>query len=163
VEIPCRTISPITFVSQLSPAAEEKPASTLPTMSGRILFAEDGPENQRLIALVLRRAGAEVDVADNGLIALEMYDNSTASSCAYDLILTDMQMPSMDGYTLTRKLRERGCALPIVALTANTMAEDRAKCIAAGCDEFASKPIDKPRLLELCAQLMNSARQLASC
>ena len=125
-------------------------SSSAATLSGRILLAEDSIVNQRLIAFLLRKAGAEVDVADNGRIALEMLDGAEATGIHYGLLLTDMQMPEMDGYTLARTLRRRGSTLAIVALTANAMAEDRHNCIACGCDDYASKPIDKSKLLEIC-------------
>ncbi len=126
-------------------------SSSAATLSGRILLAEDSIVNQRLIAFLLRKAGAEVDVADNGRIALEMLDGAEATGIHYDLLLTDMQMPEMDGYTLARTLRRRGSTLAIVALTANAMAEDRHNCIVCGCDDYASKPIDKSKLLEICS------------
>jgi len=126
---------------------QEKPLS----LTGRILLAEDGPDNQRLISFHLRKAGATVEIADNGRIALEMIEKSEEVGEPYDLLLTDMQMPEMDGYTLAGTLRGRGSKLPIVALTAHAMAEDRAKCEAAGCDDYASKPIDRALLIETCA------------
>jgi CheY-like chemotaxis protein len=73
------------------------------------------------------------------------------------LLLTDMQMPEMDGYSLARTLRARGSQMPIVALTAHAMAEDRRKCTEAGCDDYASKPIDKALLLATCAKWLNSS------
>jgi len=124
-------------------------------LSGRILLAEDGLDNQKLIAFHLRKAGATVDVADNGRIALEMLTKAKEAGTPYDLLLTDMQMPEMDGYTLASTLRARGCDIPIIALTAHAMAEDRARCIDAGCDDYATKPIDKPTLLGLCAAWMH--------
>lgn len=120
-------------------------------LSGRILLAEDGMDNQRLITFHLKRAGAVVDVADNGAIALEMIEQAALAGVAYDLLLTDMQMPEMDGYTLARTLRERGSGLAIVALTAHAMAEDKQRCLAAGCDDYATKPIEKAALLRICA------------
>ncbi len=136
-----------------------KPAVTL---RGRILLAEDGADNQRLIAFHLKKAGAEVAVADNGTIALEMIDQAEAKGTPFDLLLTDMQMPEMDGYTLASTLRARGSTLPIVALTAHAMAEDRSRCIEAGCDDYASKPIDKVALVETCSRWMSGARHAES-
>ncbi len=133
-----------------SPVGIEAPAGVT-TLTGRILLAEDGLDNQRLIVFHLRKAGAAVEVAENGLVALTRIDSAAAEGKPFDLLLTDMQMPEMDGYTLARTLRQRGSQLPIVALTAHAMAEDRQKCTDAGCDDYASKPIDKARLLATCA------------
>ena len=121
------------------------------TLKGRILLAEDGVDNQRLIAFHLRKAGATVDVADNGRIALDMLARARERGEAYDLLLTDMQMPEVDGYTLARQLREQGESIPIVALTAHAMADDEQRCLQAGCDGYASKPIDRTLLLTNCA------------
>lgn len=121
------------------------------TLKGRVLLAEDGPDNQRLIAYHLRKAGASVEIADNGRIALEMLAVAQAKGEKYDLLLTDMQMPEVDGYTLASTLRQRGSMIAIIALTAHAMAEDRATCLLAGCDDYASKPIDKEKLLATCA------------
>ncbi len=131
------------------------PAPTVAVrLNGRILLAEDGPDNQRLIAHYLRKAGAEVDVAENGVVALNMLDKAVAANLPYAMLLTDMQMPEMDGYALARALREQGSTLAIVALTAHAMSEDRDKCLESGCDDYASKPIDKAKLLTTCAHWM---------
>ncbi|HEX6882734.1 MAG TPA: ATP-binding protein [Planctomycetota bacterium] len=131
------------------PAREEGPEVRL---AGRVLLAEDGRDNQLLVTLLLRRAGAVVDVADNGRAALAMLELAEREGRPFDLLLTDIQMPEMDGFTLTRLVRERGLPIPVVALTAHAMAEDRARCLAAGCDDYAVKPIDKARLLGTCAR-----------
>ncbi len=121
-------------------------------VSGRILLAEDGPDNQRLITHYLTKAGADVTIADNGVSALELLSNAEREGRTFDLLITDMQMPEMDGYTLARTLRARGTTMPIVALTAHAMAEDRAKCLAAGCDDYASKPVNRALLLTTVAR-----------
>ena len=108
----------------------------------RILLAEDGPDNQRLISFLLNKMGAEVDVADNGVIACQKFLEAETANEPYDLLLTDMQMPEMDGYTLARNFRQSGATLPIIALTAHAMSDDRQKCLDAGCDDYLSKPIN---------------------
>jgi len=124
----------------------------------RILLADDGEVNQLLISHFLRTAGATVSVVPNGRRAVEAlsaggaYDAPLASPPPFDLLLTDMQMPELDGYGAVRLLRSRGSSLPIVALTAHEIAAAAEACLAAGCDAYASKPIDRHRLIELCAK-----------
>ncbi|MCY2974950.1 MAG: PAS domain-containing protein [Planctomycetota bacterium] len=129
----------------------DKPHAKI-SVHGRILLAEDGLDNQRLLSFILKKSGASIDIADNGQIALEMWDKANKLNVPYDLLLTDMQMPVMDGYLLARSLRNRGEKMPIVALTAHALAEDRQKCLDAGCDDYLSKPIDKNSLLAVCAK-----------
>jgi CheY-like chemotaxis protein/HPt (histidine-containing phosphotransfer) domain-containing protein len=119
-------------------------------LSGRLLLAEDGRDNQRLITTHLRNAGADVTIADNGRIAVDL-----ATTQRFDLILMDMQMPEMDGYAATSELRRRGMTLPIVALTAHAMAEDRGKCLAAGCTDYLTKPVEKELLLATVRSYIN--------
>jgi signal transduction histidine kinase/DNA-binding NarL/FixJ family response regulator len=129
-------------------AGGDKPSITL---HARLLLAEDGIHNQRAISYYLQRAGAEVIVADNGRIASDMALAAAAEGRPFDVILMDMQMPEMDGYQATAKLRQRGYKGPIVALTAHAMAQDRERCIRAGCTDYVSKPIDRQRLIETVA------------
>ncbi|QOV88355.1 ATP-binding protein [Humisphaera borealis] len=127
----------------------------------RILLAEDGEDNQDLISTHLRRAGAEVIIAANGRIAVESAMQAFGPGATvdpYDLILMDMQMPELDGYGATRRLRAAGLEVPIVALTANAMAEDRVRCLEAGCSDYLSKPISRGHLLATAARYLDSAR-----
>ena len=118
----------------------------------RILLAEDGPDNQRLISMMLRKAGAEVIVVDNGQMALER-----ASAEEFDLILMDMAMPIMDGYTAARSLRKLGIDIPIVALTAHALAGEREKCLVAGCNAYLTKPIDRAALVTSIRTLLEAS------
>jgi PAS domain S-box-containing protein len=145
-----------TFTQELgTPASERLPQlASAPSLRGRILLAEDGVDNQRLIAYHLSRSGAKVDVAADGHVALTMLLNAERDGVPYDLLVTDMQMPEMDGYTLAGAVRDRGMNLPIVALTAHAMAEDRDRCLRAGCDDYATKPIDRAQLVGVCERLL---------
>ena len=123
------------------------------TLRGRILLAEDGPDNQVLISTHLRKAGAQVVIAADGEIAVRFVERER-----FDLVIMDMQMPNMDGYQATEELRRRGFTVPIVALTAHAMAGDREKCIRAGCSDYLTKPIEKARLLETIHHYLSSAK-----
>lgn len=162
--------------SSSATAADPAPMSSTPAhapLAGRrILLVEDGLDNQRLVALHLRRAGAEVSIAGNGVQALEMMHRDltgrpaapaseggeAAGTIEFDLVLTDMQMPEMDGYTLARRLREGGWLGPVVALTANAMSGDDHQCIQAGCDAYVPKPIDRSQLVATCGRMLSKAR-----
>lgn len=128
----------------------------------RILLAEDEKINQRLIKTILERGGAAVMVADDGPMALNTTIEAWESGHAFDCLLLDMQMPGMDGYSVATELRKRGYDLPIIALTAHAMESSRRKCIAAGCDDFASKPIQRERLFgsiqRLCSASLGASR-----
>jgi len=120
--------------------------------SASILLAEDGPDNQRLISYMLKKAGADVAVAENGQDAVTMVLEAHHRNMPYALVLMDMQMPVMDGYEATRQLRAHGYEGPIIALTAHAMTGDRDKCLSAGCSDYAAKPIDRAALLRLIQQ-----------
>ena len=131
--------------------AERQPPSATEraVLSGRILLAEDGLDARRLLARHLRVAGAEVETAENGLVACELALHAADAGTPYDLILMDMQMPELDGYAATARLRAAGYRGPIVALTAHAMEDERARCLRAGCDGFAAKPILRRALIEV--------------
>jgi signal transduction histidine kinase/ActR/RegA family two-component response regulator len=118
-------------------------------LSGRILLAEDSPHNQELLSYYLREAGAEVILAINGQEAYEKATQAMQAGEPFALIFMDMQMPVLDGYTATSKLRSKGYKAPIVALTAHAMAEDRQKCINCGCDDYLTKPMTREALIAI--------------
>ncbi|MCC6671106.1 MAG: response regulator [Planctomycetes bacterium] len=141
-----------------APAVEKRRlADADAPLRAHVLLAEDGPDNQRLLSFLLRRAGATVEVAGNGREALEQVEAAQRRGTPFDLVLMDMQMPEMDGYEATRTLRERGHRVPVIALTALAMASDRERCLAAGCNDFASKPVQREQLLQTCRAYAGSA------
>jgi CheY-like chemotaxis protein len=135
-----------------------------PRIAGRVLLVEDGPDNQRLIAYILRKAGAEVPIAENGQEAIDkiLSDEAVTNadrpcSAPFDVVLMDMQMPILDGYSATRRLRSMGYTGPIIALTAHAMSQDRQKCLDAGCDEYLAKPVEQRHLLDTVAEFQLKA------
>ncbi len=115
--------------------------SKAPIRSVRVLVAEDSIDSQRLLQFLLEKLNLKVDIAANGQAALDLYDQSVANGTPYELVIMDMQMPVLDGYTATPLLRQRGYAGPLIVLTANATAQDRDRCLGVGCDEFLSKPV----------------------
>jgi len=124
-------------------------------LSGRILLAEDGLDNRRLIELFLKQAGADVTTVEDGAAACEEIQAAVDLGKPFDLVLMDMQMPIKDGYEATRELRQTGCRAPILALTAYAREGDRQKCIDAGCDEYIAKPIKRDDLLSTVRRYCN--------
>lgn len=140
-------------------------------IGAHILLAEDGKDNQRLISHILSKAGVMVTIAENGR---EVIDHITAhltcdisgksaddlinTECEFDLILMDMQMPEMDGYEATALLRTRGFTRPIIALTAHAMSDSYKKCIDAGCDAYATKPINRKLFFDILTKYMAISR-----
>ena len=108
----------------------------------KILLVEDHEELWDFLSRRLRRRGFEVVLAHDGKQAL-----SQAAVEAPDIMLLDMDLPVMDGWTVALTLREQASKLPIIAITAHAMAGDREKALAAGCDDYHSKPVDLPLLL----------------
>ncbi len=109
----------------------------------RVLIAEDNRINQKVAKTMLKRLGCSVDIATNGVEALERFESGE-----YDMIFMDCQMPEMSGFEATREIRRRGGSLPIVAMTAQALQGDREACLAAGMDDYISKPISKPALAQ---------------
>ncbi|MCA9119223.1 MAG: response regulator [Planctomycetaceae bacterium] len=133
------------------PASASGHQSNIRFPGNRILIVDDGETNRKLIQLVLRRAGAEVSTASDGLQAIHITEEKKP-----ELILMDMQMPVMDGYSATRELRSKGFKRPIIALTAHAMKGDEEKCLQAGCSGYLTKPVDSPQLLEIIARELNA-------
>ena len=123
-----------------------------------ILIAEDNPINQKLAVRLLQKQGYTSAVANNGREAVEAWARQP-----FDAILMDMMMPEMDGLEATMAIRERekttGTHIPIIAITANAMVGDREKCLAAGMDEYISKPVDVTKLYEVLHRLTGELKK----
>ncbi|MGE3316861.1 MAG: ATP-binding protein [Planctomycetaceae bacterium] len=118
----------------------------------RLLLVEDSEDNRRLISRVLMKLGATVVVAEHGREGVDLALQSQIQGDPFDVILMDMQMPVLDGYSAVRELRNANYVGPVVALTAGAMSRDYWKCLDAGCDDYAAKPIDPPQLVALIRQ-----------
>lgn len=129
-----------------------KPNTDGPALNCRVLLAEDGLDNQRLLTFLLKKASCTITVVDNGLSAVEEVEAAELAGNPFELVLMDMQMPIMDGYTASTTLRQKGYEIPIIALTAHAMTGDRDKCLAAGCTEYLTKPVDKQLLYGLISE-----------
>jgi PAS domain S-box-containing protein len=150
--------SPSASVTPNESATSERTTPALALAGARLLLAEDGLDNQKLITFVLKKAGADVTVVENGQLALMAALRHRDEGTPFDVVLMDMQMPVMDGYTAARQLREQGYEGAIVALTAHAMSGDRDRCLAAGCTAYATKPIDRPLLLQTVRDCLPSMR-----
>jgi CheY-like chemotaxis protein len=144
-----------------TPVRETGIASVVPIKATtRILLAEDNPVNRRIALMMLKKLGYSADVAQNGLEAVEAVKDTS-----YDIVLMDCQMPILDGYQATGRIREHFGASRgpvIIALTANAMAGDRAKCVNAGMDDYLTKPLVLGTLKEMLEQWVEGANQVSS-
>ena len=124
--------------------------TTVKSLAGlRILLAEDGRDSQRLFVFILSKAGADVTVVDNGRDAYQKAWEQSKKGTPFDIILMDIQMPMMDGYTATTELRKKGCTVPVIALTAYATPEEQERCRMAGCNDYATKPILRDALIDV--------------
>ena len=150
---------PMLEASRAPPAVvQEAPAPLQDTaLRGRVLLAEDAPAVHAALVEILRTLGLEVDVAEDGRTACELAEQSQAETKPYDLILMDIQMPRMNGYEATQRLRGQGWRGPIVALTAHALLGDREKCLEAGCDDYVAKPVATAGLQRILSQYLGPA------
>jgi CheY-like chemotaxis protein/anti-sigma regulatory factor (Ser/Thr protein kinase) len=130
---------------KLESGSESKPLAGL-----KVLVVDDSPDNQILFQLILAKAGATIDIAVDGLDGV-----SLALTKLYDVVLMDVQMPRMDGYQATKELRSKGYTVPIVALTAHAMNEEKERAAQSGFTEFLSKPVQRDELLDLLKRFVN--------
>lgn len=154
IQVPVKRV-----VQNSNPVKESKSDLTSSfDLSGlHILVAEDGPDNQQLIKFILEKARAKVSVVENGEEAVNavLFGRSSNNMPAFDIVIMDMQMPVMDGYIATRKLREGGYEGAVIGLTANALVSDREKGLIAGCDHYLTKPFQRNDLLSRIAQALS--------
>lgn len=125
-----------------------------------VLLVDDDMRNTFALSRVLRQQGMEVIKADNGQFALERLDSTEG----IELVIMDIMMPMMDGYEATRRIRaqERFKHLPVIALTAKAMREDRQKCLQAGANDYLTKPVDVDRLLSMMRALIPERQKVGA-
>ncbi len=157
-----RALAEVTRAPASRTEATDAAASALPFRGVRILLAEDNAVNQKLANRLLQRLGAEVTVASNGFEVLQALRDAD-----FDAVLMDCQMPEMDGYEATRQLREpasgvRNHKIPVIALTAHALATDRAKCLAAGMDDYLTKPINPAQLQRALSRSLPANHEFAN-
>jgi PAS domain S-box-containing protein len=157
-----RTLCELTRVPLAAVIGSRDNAADMTLAGVRVLLAEDNPVNQKLARRLLEKAGASVAIVGNGLEALHVLRDAE-----FDVVLMDCQMPEMDGYEATRRLRSPGFCrqsdIPVIALTAHAMVADRQKCEAAGMNDYLTKPIDGARLVQAITQaLRRGGRQRAA-
>ena len=141
---------PAADASDAEPAPRRKSSADAPLAGVRVLVAEDNKVNQMVAKRILESSGCEVGLADDGQVACEMVDAAAAAGTPWDVVLMDCQMPVMDGFDATRRIRENVAyrELPIIAVTANAMIGDREQCLESGMDDFVPKPVKRPLLVQ---------------
>lgn len=149
--------------SKSRPARVTPPDQAMLNLKGvRVLFVDDAPDNRELVVRMLGLVEAEVELACNGIEGVEK-----GLQGDYNVILMDIQMPEMDGYEATTRLRNMGFKNPILAVTAHTRKENLEHCLKVGCDDFVCKPINRTLLIQKikehlthCAPLQKTAAQV---
>lgn len=155
--IPSRVSPDIELVSpSLERALRTEDASVVDEIQCRVLVVDDRREIRFLAQRLIEKAGGTVVAAEHGAQAVDMLANPDLVQ-DIDLVIMDMQMPVMDGYAATRRLREQGFEKPIIALTANAMKDDRDKCLDAGCNDYATKPLDGQDLIRKIARQLEAS------
>jgi two-component system CheB/CheR fusion protein len=153
-ELGDRTMIDPSTQSKSKSATNSRDRNSGSTLSGKVLVVEDTRGIQRLLQRMLESEGAQVELANDGQAALDLFSSNGASK--YDLVVLDMHMPRLSGYETAAQLRKQGIDTPIIALTASAMLGDREKCLDAGCNDYLTKPIDRQQLIEKVAELLGS-------
>ena len=137
------------------PSQASKPAEpTVSLTNARILIVDDSKDNRVLLQHYFKSTDAQTDFALDGQQAIERIRKGIQDQTPFDLVLMDMQMPVLDGYASTQQLRAMGIDVPIVALTAHALEGDREQCLAAGCNEYLTKPVSRASLFKICELML---------
>ncbi|MEZ6165543.1 MAG: response regulator [Phycisphaerales bacterium] len=123
----------------------------------RVLIVDDAKDNRVLLQHFFKKTNATVDFAYDGQQAIDQVNKANEEMRPYHLILMDMQMPVLDGYAATTKLRQMDIHIPVLALTAHALDGDRERCLQAGCDDYLSKPVNRTTLIDKCNKLLNTS------
>jgi PAS domain S-box-containing protein len=140
---------PLIDPQQHAAAEVQNGHATRERLDCRVLIVDDQPEVRYLVQNAIKEFGGETILASNGHEALEAIEHAERTGRTINVVIMDMQMPVMDGYQATSKLRSSGCRAQIIAVTAHAMQGDRERCLDVGCDEYVSKPIDFRKLMTL--------------
>lgn len=162
--VPCVTLGRGAAGDAMEPVTPIDAGESSPHLSGRVLVVDDHGDNRTLFTTHLRQVGLAVEEASNGTDAMAAILNR-AGMPPLDLVLLDMQLPGIDGYGVARGVRAAGLGVPIIATTAHGMQGERERCLAAGCDEVALKPIARNELLGIVARVLrrgSSEREIAA-
>ena len=146
---PLSVVEFTTELSELHINRNDSQTNEYKLLKGHVLLAEDNTDNQQLIEMYTNKFGLTIDFANNGQEAIEKVTQGK-----YDLILMDMQMPVMGGIEAIEFLRQMGCTLPIIAITANAMTSDKDKCLNAGAEDYATKPINVDKFYQVLANYL---------
>jgi len=143
---------PIKLAPELTQSQNAKPPVV--TRPARVLVVDDSQDSQRLMQFLLTRQQMKVELAENGEAAIRAVNEAAIQNQPIELIFMDMQMPVLDGYTATPRLREQGFEGPIIALTANALTAERERCLSIGCNEFLTKPVQPASLRRILEQYL---------
>jgi signal transduction histidine kinase/ActR/RegA family two-component response regulator len=135
------------------PQAQSEQAKLL--ANARVLVVDDAKDNRVLLHHFMKKTGANIEFAYDGKQAIDQIEKAIAADSPFNLILMDMQMPVLDGYSATKQLRQAGINTPIIAITAHALDGDREHCLGAGCNEYITKPVSRSTLIETCTTVIN--------